>query len=269
MSVPYPYAHPSAQEGPSSPRRRQHAVQPPNLLTTSLGNARNISLGFGGIIQTPLSTTSLSSPFSTNQPLPYAASPGGAMRGISPMATRTPATYNTPYNPQQWGSANPPSSSTSAALGSRHRQATRVEALASRPVGPDGTLELLLPSGSFLTLNLQSPLPLHHRPIHLGETTKAETPHAVSMPSHRLKQYRPTQIPLATIHRSARPPQYLPISILGISALHLHRLRNSHSQMTLQISTQHQLSPLRLPSTVLVIVSVQHPSIMQTDSCLP
>ena len=70
------------------------------------------------------------------------------------MATRTPAAYNTPYNPQQWGSANAPSSSTSAALSSRNRQATRVEALAPRPVGPDGMLEPLLPSGSFLTLHL-------------------------------------------------------------------------------------------------------------------
>ena len=138
MSAPYPYAPPPAQEGPSSPRRRQHAVQPPNLLTTSLGNARNIGLGLGGSIQTPLSTTSLSSPFSTYQPSPYPASPGGAMRGVSPMATRTPAAYNTPYNPQQWGSS---SSSSSSALGTRPRQLTRVEQLAPRPVGPDGMLE--------------------------------------------------------------------------------------------------------------------------------
>ena len=140
MSVPYPDAPASAQEGPLSPRRRQHAVQPPILLTTSLGNARNIGLGLGGSIQTPLSTTSLSSPFSTYQASPYPASPSGAMRGISPMATRTPAAYNAPYNPQQWGNANTPSSSATTPLSSRQRQATRVESLAARPVGPDGML---------------------------------------------------------------------------------------------------------------------------------
>ncbi len=150
MSVPYPYAPASAQEGPSSPRRRQHAIQPPNLLTASLGNARHTGLGVGGSTQTPLSATSLSSPFSVYQPSPYPASPGGAMRGNSPMATRTLAAYNAPYNPQRWGTTNPSSSSTSTASGTRQRQTTRIESLAARPVGPDGMLSHLLTQWGFL-----------------------------------------------------------------------------------------------------------------------
>ena len=123
---------------PSSPRRRQHAAQPPNLLTTSLGNARNAGLGIGAVTQTPLSTTSLSSPFSGYPQSPIPQSPGATMRGSSPMALRSQTNFSGIYNPQQWG----PVRSTSAGPSSvGHRQATQsqtVPALAPRPVGPDG-----------------------------------------------------------------------------------------------------------------------------------
>ena len=141
MNVNYQYAHSLRPEDPSVSRRRPHAVQPLNLLTTTLGNTHNAGLGIGG--QTPVSTTSLSSPFSQHQPSPYPRSPAGAMRGTSPSVHRTP--FSTAYNPQQWGPLNATSSpspnSASASMGPRHpSQTTRVALLAARPVGPDGMI---------------------------------------------------------------------------------------------------------------------------------
>ncbi|KAL8730317.1 MAG: hypothetical protein Q9181_004704 [Wetmoreana brouardii] len=137
-----PYLLPPATRGsqvtPSS--RRQHATQPPTLLTTALNGAHNQNLGVASASQTPLSTTSLSTPFSAHQASPYPLSPGIESRESSPMATRTPASFNAPYNPQQWG---PLSSSTSspldAATRTRHpSQSSRFPRFAPRPVGPDG-----------------------------------------------------------------------------------------------------------------------------------
>ena len=132
-----PYNSYSVSPGPAgiatSPRRRQQADQPPTLLTTSLGNARNVGLSFGGIVQTPVSTTSLSGPFSG-----YPQSPGGAMRGASPIALRTQAGFNANYNPQQWGPVRNGSPGSSTTGGHRQAQLSRVVALAPRPVGPDG-----------------------------------------------------------------------------------------------------------------------------------
>ena len=122
---------------PTSPRRRQHAGPPPTLLTTTLGNAHISSHGGGAGPHTPISTTSLSSPFSLHQASPYPASPA-TLNGNSPMALRTPSTFNTAYNPQQWGamSSNVPSSSRSTATATRSSgQSSR---LAPHAVGPDG-----------------------------------------------------------------------------------------------------------------------------------
>lgn len=137
MAAPYVPCNTSPNPvGTASPsRRRQQALRPPNLLTTSLGNARNAGLGIGGNGHTPISTTSLSSPFSG-----FPQSPGGAMRGTSPMALRSQASFSGTYNPQQWGPLSN-SSTTSPATGDhRHSQASRAVALAPRPVGPDGKL---------------------------------------------------------------------------------------------------------------------------------
>ncbi|GKZ25731.1 hypothetical protein AbraIFM66951_004486 [Aspergillus brasiliensis] len=84
-----------------SPSRREHAVQLPPL-TTSLGGHQFQGLGLAlgsGYTSTPLSSTSLSSPFTQGQS-PAVGSPGGAAIGSSPMASRQ---YNVPYNPQDWG----------------------------------------------------------------------------------------------------------------------------------------------------------------------
>ena len=99
---PYPTV-PQAHNGlPAlSPLRRQHVAQPPTLLTTSLNNAHSLGHGLGltgG--QTPLSTTSLSSPFSQQNHSPYLSSPAGT---VTSMPTSSPAAYAAPYNPQQWG----------------------------------------------------------------------------------------------------------------------------------------------------------------------
>lgn len=81
----------------TSPNRRELAVQPP-LLTTSLSGPQFHH------VNTPLSTTSLSSPFTQNHS-PYVASPanGRSASSSSSMASRQPANYSVPYNPQDWG----------------------------------------------------------------------------------------------------------------------------------------------------------------------
>lgn len=124
----------------TSPRPRQQAIQPPNLLTTSLGNARNAGLGIGGITQTPASATTLSSPFAGHPQSPYVQSSGGASRGASPMALRSNSSFSGTYNPQQWGPVNNVSQMSSARE-HRRAQSSRVVALAPRPVGPDGMMK--------------------------------------------------------------------------------------------------------------------------------
>ena len=119
----------------TSSRHRQQAVQPPNLLTTSLENARtsNTGLGIGAIVQTPVSATTLSSPFSG-----FPQSPASAMRSASPMAQRSQSGFSGTYNPQQWGPLSNGSPSSSSAGDHRRVHSSRVVALAPRPVGPDG-----------------------------------------------------------------------------------------------------------------------------------
>ena len=80
-----------------SPNRREFAVQPP-LLTTALAGSQFHP------VNTPLSTTSLSSPF-TQSHSPYVASPanGRSASSSSSMASRHNASYSVPYNPQDWG----------------------------------------------------------------------------------------------------------------------------------------------------------------------
>lgn len=123
--------------------------------------------------------------------------------------------------------------------------------------------------GIFSHAFLQSLLPLRPHLIHLAEAKKVETHHAVSMLFRRLRRYRLIQTLLATTHRSAPLPQYLPTSLRGILALHLHCLRNSRFRTILRISQQHQFSPLRPPQMVPVIASVPRPNIMQIGCYLP
>lgn len=140
MTAPHdPYNVPLGRVGiVTSPQRRQHAGQPLNLLTTSLGNARNASLGIGGSTQTPVSTTSLSTPFSGYSQSPYPQSPGAAMRGSSPMVLHSQSSFSGTYNPQQWGTVSNGSPASSFTAGPRSSQLSRTVGLAPRPVGPDG-----------------------------------------------------------------------------------------------------------------------------------
>lgn len=153
-SIPSLHIPSPDHERATFPRRRQHAVQPPTLLTSTLENAHNASWGTG--ILTPLSTTSLSSPFSIHQPSPYPLSPAGAMRGTSPSLHQAPAAFSAPYNPQQWGPLSGTSTSSSPAsrpLGMRQaNSSTRVAMLAARPVGPDGMSRCSQDEISLLTL---------------------------------------------------------------------------------------------------------------------
>ncbi|KAL8689655.1 MAG: hypothetical protein Q9218_004717, partial [Villophora microphyllina] len=125
-----------ATTGPQSlpAARRQHAGGQPALLTTTFGAVQNHNSGLGSGSETPLSTTTLSTPFS-----PYLQSSTYHPRDTSPMATRTQVSFNGPYNPQQWG---PLSSSTPSPLDATTRtrhpsQSSRFPRFAPRPVGPD------------------------------------------------------------------------------------------------------------------------------------
>ncbi|PLB55049.1 hypothetical protein P170DRAFT_374521 [Aspergillus steynii IBT 23096] len=98
---PAPHAGSSNQPSPS---RRDHAVQPPPL-TTALSGQQFQGLGVAlgaGYASTPLSTTSLSSPFTQSQS-PAVTTPGGFPATSSAMASRQ---YTVPYNPQDWGPVN-------------------------------------------------------------------------------------------------------------------------------------------------------------------
>lgn len=95
-----------------SPGRREHAVQPPPL-TTALGGHQfqglGVALGPGyASTPTPLSSTSLSSPFTQGQS-PCVSTPSSAAVAPSPMAPRP---YNVPYNPRDWGPVGNASAST-------------------------------------------------------------------------------------------------------------------------------------------------------------
>lgn len=143
MGSPYPYGSAPHDGAPlQPPRRRERAIQPPSLLTTSLNNAQNFGLGLGPYASTPLSTTTLSTPFSVHHQSPYPASPGGASRGTSPMALRSAVGTGGPYNPQQWGpisNENTTMPATGPSFTAAQRfQSTRVTTVTTQPTGPDG-----------------------------------------------------------------------------------------------------------------------------------
>jgi len=98
-----------SNQPPSS--RREHAVQPPPLTTALSGHQfQGLGVALGpGYASTPLSTTSLSSPFTQSQS-PCVSSPSSAAVAPSPMASRH---YNVPYNPRDWGPVNSSSSANS------------------------------------------------------------------------------------------------------------------------------------------------------------
>ena len=122
------------------PRRRQLPNQPPNLLTTSLGNTRSAGLGIGAVVQTPISSTTLSGPFSAYSQYPYPQSPASTVRGASPMASQSASAFSGHYNPQQWGAVNnvSPNSMSMAGEHRQTNQSSRAAHLAPRLVGPDG-----------------------------------------------------------------------------------------------------------------------------------
>jgi len=134
MSSQYPYGQlPATERLPVSPRRRQPIGPAPSLLTTTLGNAHTSSHGRAANVQTPSSTTSLSSPFC------YPASPSGATRGTSPMASGASAGFSRAYNPQQWSRLSSSSAQSTRLTASASRQSSQASQLAPRAVVPDGT----------------------------------------------------------------------------------------------------------------------------------
>ena len=156
MTSQYPHSTLTPAGAPSSsPLRRQHATQPPTLLTTSLNNARNLATGSG--LNTPHSTTSLSSSFARQHGGPYTASP---VTAASSMPFRNQARYSAPYNPQQWGqigSEGSPVVGQSSTFSTMHaQQPSRTTAYAPRMAGPDGKSPLNVVQCYRLMVILQS-----------------------------------------------------------------------------------------------------------------
>ncbi|KAJ6089761.1 hypothetical protein N7467_004977 [Penicillium canescens] len=124
-------ASPSNQQ---SPGRREHAVQPP-LLTTALSGPQYQGLGAGlGLTPTPLSSTSLSSPFTHGQSPCVPSSINGRSVSSSSMASRN--AYNVPYNPQDWGPPGRPSAQGYLQPGSMHRVTPQRNNNPDVPVSP-------------------------------------------------------------------------------------------------------------------------------------
>jgi len=118
---------PRRVQQPPSPRRRGDVAQPP-ALTTSLGGLSYQGLGVSsgsGYGSAPNSTTSLSSPFSQNNPSALARLSGISGRETSPMAMRQSSGQAVPYNPLEWTSARgtSPQAGAAAQLGRASPQA--------------------------------------------------------------------------------------------------------------------------------------------------
>lgn len=210
MNDPYPYAHaPAPSRHPTAPAalRRPHAAQPPSLLITALDNTRNPSLGVGSVTQTPLSSTSLSSPFAAHSQSAFPHSPAGTMRAALSQNFRSYANVQNSYNPQQWG----PMSSTASPQSlhpstSTHRFHTG-QTYGSQPVGPDGKgISPMRMSPGPSNRAIQSPLP---RP--LRRTLPVE-----NMSRRRLLAIRWTSLLRPTAHlqrrtlRTSQLPSVLP-----------------------------------------------------------
>ncbi|KAJ6108241.1 hypothetical protein N7523_009564 [Penicillium sp. IBT 18751x] len=114
----------------TSSGRREHAVQPP-LLTTALGAPQFHHAS------TPLSSTSLSSPF-TQAHSPYVASPVHARSTpSSSMASRQQTSFNVPYNPQEWGPVGAASAQAAySQANSVHRVSPQPQIQSDVPVSP-------------------------------------------------------------------------------------------------------------------------------------
>lgn len=262
MNPQYPYARTPELVGPSI---RQHGHQPPSLLTTTLENAH--SLGLGMASQTPISATSLSSPFSSaHQPSPYHASPPGAMRGTSPVIHRMPTTFNMAYNPQQWGPVNSgptPNSSSRPTSMRQSSQSRRAPVLAARPLGPDGKAKASCQHCRCLHIciqNLSSLLP-HH--THLVETSVRTL--LVNQPA-LLSYLTPsplTQIILGIARLPALPRQCLLISCQEPTSPDPQCLQISSIRATRQMLNQLQSFHRHHLYRGLVIEFVRPPRIMQ------
>ena len=201
MSGRQHYGLASTQEGLStSPRRRQHAVQPPSLLTTTLGNAHISSHGVGPNPQTPISTTSLSSPFSVHQASPYPSSPASTLRGSSPMALRSSSSFNAAYNPQQWGTMNSNGLSNSRSAVTTAGQSGQGSRLAHGPVGPDGVADSHLRVGIHMLID------------HLPRTRCISTTAVLSPPGSNARGYFSAIIGRSLARRHGFP-RFKPISL--------------------------------------------------------
>ncbi|KAL3479102.1 hypothetical protein BJX99DRAFT_223068 [Aspergillus californicus] len=205
--------------GQPSPGRREYAVQPPPLNTTFNNNQQFQGLGVGlgtGYVSTPLSTTSLSSPF-THSP---AVNSAGAVLGSSPMASRQ---YSVPYNPQDWGPVSNGPMATSQPAYSQPGSMLRVVSH-HRSVVPQSELSPPPPPYSPPSQQQQADLAPHNATVIDSTTSNAGSPYMGTSRQHSIPRTRPisTVRPDASHSRqvSLPPPPPLPHGAPSRSSSH-------------------------------------------------
>ncbi|KAL2823929.1 hypothetical protein BDW59DRAFT_91191 [Aspergillus cavernicola] len=194
-----------------SPSRREYAVQPPPLNTAFNNQQQFHGLGVGlgaGYASTPLSTTSLSSPFTHS---PAVNSSAGTSLGSSPMASRQ---YNVPYNPQDWGPVSHVPMPASQPTYPQSGNMLRVVSHGHRSVVPQSELSPPPPPYSPPSQQQQADHATHNTPILDSTSSNAGSPYMGSSRQHSIPRTRPLSMvrPDATHNRQASlpPPPPLP-----------------------------------------------------------
>ncbi|KAI9678849.1 MAG: hypothetical protein M1817_005909 [Caeruleum heppii] len=151
MSSEYAFAPPPVSSNVVSGRRRPAGPQPPALSTT-LSAVHRFGSQLAG--HTPLSATSLSSPFTGYNPTTYSTTP--TLTAAAPSAI-APQPTNVPYNPQHWGGAQPSTHGSGAAYVSTGPQPGHASRFASSS-GEASPPPPYSPQRSHHTVLMSSPL---------------------------------------------------------------------------------------------------------------
>ncbi|KAJ5168321.1 uncharacterized protein N7482_003915 [Penicillium canariense] len=186
-----------------SPNRREHAVQPP-LLTTALNSSHFQHAS------TPLSSTSLSSPFTQGQS-PAVSSPanGRSASSSSSMASRQ---YSVPYNPQDWGPVGgAPAQTAYSQPNNVHRTAPQRRGPPEEPISP--------PPPPYSPPHNQNRLPQDS--YGQASSNLAITPNVMPAQSHQ--SYRTSEFDNTADYHRRSLPRPRPVSMLYGSEAELHR----------------------------------------------
>ncbi|KAL2866570.1 uncharacterized protein BJX67DRAFT_131753 [Aspergillus lucknowensis] len=174
----------TATSGQPSPGRREYAIQPPPL-TTAFNNHQLQGLGVGlgaGYAATPLSTTSLSSPFTQS---PAVNSATSAAPGSSPMASRQ---YSVPYNPQDWGPLN---NSPMNAGQSAYASSGNILRIVPHQRAPQSELSPPPPPYSLPSQQQQADLAIHNTPVLDSASPNTASPYSAAARQQSTHRTRP------------------------------------------------------------------------------